>query len=272
MSALVLARRYGFQDITMTAGDACAASGMAIGTAYRYIHHGELEVAIAGGTELLCDFLPFLSFNVTGLACNQPAADPAGICRPFDSERKGFVMGEGSAYLVLESINHAQVRGAQPLARISGFAKQAEAGRVIASAADGSEFARCMQAALEDAGLSPDNIDHINAHGTSTCANDACESLAITQVFGNRAATIPITSNKSAIGHLIGASSAMEAILSILSLSTGILLPTLNYQKPDPALPTLNIVTKPHRYPVRTIMSNSFGMGGENCSLILQAA
>lgn len=271
-SALVLADRYGFHDAVMTSEDACAAGSIAIGTAYRYIRHGELDVAIAGGTELMCEFLPFLGFNSLGMINGDSDRDPAGRCRPFDGSRHGFVLGEGSAFLVLESAEHARARGAKPLARIAGFAKQSEAGSVLASTEDGSEFARCIQAALRDAGMSPEDIDHINAHGTSTLANDAAESRAISQVFGERTAEIPVTANKSALGHALGASGAIEAILSVMSLVEGTLLPTLNYEAADPSLPSLNVVTKARPAPLKTVMSNSFGMGGENCTLILEAA
>jgi 3-oxoacyl-[acyl-carrier-protein] synthase II len=272
-SALLLADRYGFHDAVMTSEDACAAGSIAIGTAYRHIRHGELDVAIAGGTELLCEFLPFLCFNGLGLLTQGDAKlDPSEFCRPFDSERHGFVLGEGSAFLILESAEHARARGAKPLARIAGFTKQSEAGSVLASSEDGSEFARCMLAALEDAGLAPEDIDHINAHGTSTLANDAAESRAISRVFGERAGAIPVTANKGATGHSLGASGAIEAVLSVLSLIEGTLLPTLNYQTPDPSLPSLNLVTQARQAPIKTIISNSFGMGGENCSLILKAA
>lgn len=271
--ALMLADRFGFHDAVMTSEDACAAGSIAIGTAYRYIRHGELDVAIAGGTELLCEFLPFLCFNGLGLLTQGDAKlDPSEFCRPFDSKRHGFVLGEGSAFLILESAEHARARGAKPLARIAGFAKQSEAGSVLSSSEDGSEFARCMMAALQDAGLAPEEIDHINAHGTSTQANDAAESRAIDRVFGERARRIPVTANKAAMGHSLGASGAIEAVLSVLSLVEGTLLPTLNYETPDPSLPSLNVVTQAERAPIRTILSNSFGMGGENCSLILQAA
>lgn len=136
----------------MTSEDACAAGSIAIGAAYRYIRHGELDIAIADGTELLCESLPFLSFSALGLTNPDSTLDPAALCRPFDSDRHGFVLGEGSAFLILESAEHARARGAKPLARIVGFAKQSEAGSVLASTEDGSEFARCMQAALNDAG------------------------------------------------------------------------------------------------------------------------
>lgn len=268
-SAMVLAERFGFFDTVMTSSDACAAGSIAIGTAYRYIRHGQLDIAIAGGTELMCELLPFLCFNSIGITYSQPRLDPAAIFRPFDRDRNGFVLGEGSAFLVLESAEHARARRAKPLARITGFAKYSEANNVLASTEDGSEFARCMKGALKDADMTAEHIDHINAHGTATVSNDACEAKAISQVFGSRTPDIPVTANKSFVGHAIAASGAIEAVLSVLSLQDGMLLPTLNYETPDQALPLLDIVTAPRAAGLRTIMSNSFGLGGENCSLIL---
>jgi len=271
-SALALAERFGFFDVVMTSSDACAAGGISIGNAYRHIRHGELDVAIAGGSELLCELLPFLGFTAIGMTYDQPRLDPSTVCRPFDRDRSGLVLGEGSAFLVLESADHARARRAKPLARITGFAKHAEAGSVLSSAQDGSEFARCMESALRDADMGVEDIDHINAHGTATVCNDACESQAISRVFGSRAGDIPVTANKSVIGHAIGAGGAIEAVLSVLSLHEGVVLPTLNYETPDQSLPSLDIVTAARQSRLRTVMSNSFGMGGENCSLILAAA
>jgi 3-oxoacyl-[acyl-carrier-protein] synthase II len=158
------------------------------------------------------------------------------------------------------------------LARIGGFAGMAEACRMTASLDDGSEYARCIEAALDDAGLAAHQVDHINAHGTSTGANDACEAAAIRRVFGERAARIPITANKSAMGHSIGNSGAAEAVLSVLSLQRQVVLPTLNYSEADEKCSGLDIVTSLRPALINTILSNSFGFGGENCALILRAA
>lgn len=272
MGALALAERYGFEDVVMTPGDACAAGGISIGTAYRCIASGELDVALAGAAETMCNYMPMLSFSVLGALAPQGAVNPEAISRPFDKARSGFVMGDGSAYLVLESEAHARARGAEILGYISGFAKQTEAWRITSSPRDGSDYARCMHDAISDAGLALDDIDHINAHGTSTEQNDGCESLAIKKLFAERTAFIPVTSNKSAIGHSLAASGAIEAAMSILSLQHQLLLPTLNYQEPDEDTAGISVVREATAAPIRHVLSNSFGFGGENSALVMSAA
>ena len=271
-AALVLAERYGIDDVIMTPSDACAAGGVSVGTAYRYIASGELDVAIAGAAETMCSYAPVLSFAVLGaLAPQVLGADPALISRPFDKARSGFVMGEGSAFLVLESEAHALARGAHILAYVNGFAKQTEAWRITSSQRDGSDYARCMQAAINDAGLALSDVDHINAHGTSTEQNDSCEALAIKMLFGEWAAHLPVTSNKSAIGHSLAASGAIEAALSVLSLQHQVLLPTLNYQEPDDDTDGIAVVRAATPARIRHVLSNSFGFGGQNSVLVLSA-
>jgi 3-oxoacyl-[acyl-carrier-protein] synthase II len=271
-TALTLAQRFGLMDAIMTHGDACAAGGMSIGNAYRYIRHGVLDVALAGGTEVMCNLVPLIAFSVIGAHAQESSFTGPSISRPFDKDRGGFVMGEGSACLVLESRSHAEARGANILARISGYAGVAEACSMTASKKDGSEYARCIESALSDAGLEPTAVDHINAHGTSTLISDACEAAAVRRVFGAHAGHIPITANKSAMGHSLGNSGATEAVLSVLSLQRQLVLPTLNYSEADVACDGLDIVTDLRPTSVRVVLSNSFGFGGENCALILQAA
>lgn len=271
-AAQVLSEYYGIDDVVMTPSDACAAGGVSVGTAYRYIASGELDVALAGAAETMCSYAPVLSFAALGaLAPQTPDGDPGLISRPFDKARSGFVMGEGSAFLVLESEAHAQARGAKILGYVSGFAKQTEAWRITSSPRDGSDYARCMQAAINDAGLTLNDVDHINAHGTSTEQNDSCESLAIKKLFGELAVTIPVTSNKSAIGHSLAASGAIEAALSVLSLQHQVLLPTLNYQEPDEDTSGIAVVRQATPARIRHVLSNSFGFGGENSVLVLSA-
>jgi len=268
VAALALGVLYGFGDVVMTPGDACAAGGISIGTGYRHIVHGELDVALVGATEVMSNYVPLVAFSALG-AMSQIASDsPETISRPFDKDRSGFLMGEGSAFLVLESLEHAQQRGATILARISGFAKQTEAWRISASPPDGSQYARCIHAAITDAGLAADAIDHINAHGTSTQQNDACESAAIKLVFGTRAGSIPVTSNKSALGHSFAASGAIEAVLSVMSLQQQVLLPTLNFTEGDDATAGLDVVRDCRPASISHIVSSSFGFGGENCALV----
>ena len=271
-ATLTLSQRFGLTDIVMTHGDACAAGGMAIGGAYRYIQDGVLDVALSVSAELLCNLIPLIAFSVIGAhAQGSPFTGPS-ISRPFDKERSGFVMGEGSACLVMESRSHAEKRGATILAQMSGYAGIAEAFSMTASNKDGSEYARCIELALSDAGLLPTAVDHINAHGTSTQVSDACEAAAIRRVFGADAGNVPITANKSAMGHSLGNSGITEAVLSILTLQKQAVLPTLNYSHADTECDALDIVTALRPMPINVILSNSFGFGGENCSLILQAA
>ena len=256
----------------LTCGDACAASAIAIGQAYRRIGSGEIDVALAGGTEALCHLVPLLGFQLLGALCGQVGAQPHTLSRPFDRDRCGFLMGEGSGFLVLESADHARRRGATVLCRITGFAKQAEAWRVTSSPADGSAYARCMRAALADAGLAPSEIDHVSAHGTSTVQNDRCESLAIQAVFGPRSAGLPVTASKSALGHCLAAGGALQAVLAVLSLQRQLLLPTLNFTQGDADTAALAIVQRPRAARLRHVLSNAFGFGGENGVLVFSAA
>ena len=273
MAALLLAEKFAIDDVMMTPSDACAAGGISVGTAYRHIASGELDVALAGAAETMCSYAPVISFALLGaLAPQTPDTDPAKLSRPFDKARSGFVMGDGSAFLVLESEAHALARGATILGYVSGFAKQTEAWRITSSPRDGSDYARCMQAAISDAGLQLDDIDHINAHGTSTEQNDSCESLAIKKLFNGRVAALPVTSNKSAIGHSLAASGALEAVLSILSLKHQLLLPTLNYEEPDEHTAGIEVVRTAEAATIRHLISNSFGFGGENSTLVMSAA
>lgn len=270
--AAAVSRALGAAAGAVTSSDACAAGAIAIGQAYHRIRAGELDVAIAGGTEALCHLVPLLGFQLLGALCEQPSPQPHTLSRPFDRDRSGFLMGEGSGFLVLESAAHAQRRGATVLGRISGFAKQAEAWRITSSPADGSAYARCMQAALADAGLPPSAIDHVSAHGTSTPQNDRCESLAIQAVFGERCAELPVTANKSALGHCLAAGGALQAVLAVLSLRRQQLLPTLNFTQGDADTAALAIVQRPRATRLRHVLSNAFGFGGQNGVLVFSAA
>lgn len=271
LAALLLAEHLGLQHIPLTPGDACAAGGIAIGTAFRRIRAGELDIALVGASESSASYTSLLGFSVIGALSAAENYQGTQVSRPFDQQRDGFVLGEGAAFLVLESAEHARRRQHQPLAKITGFAALLEACRMTASADDGSEYARCMQAALADAGLERQDIDHINAHGTSTPTNDAVEALAIKLLFGERSSSIPISANKSALGHSLAASGAIEALLSVLSLQQQCLLPTLNFQQPDSDTDGLRLITQAQNHSFKRVMSNSFGFGGENCSLILEA-
>ncbi len=268
MASQVLGDLYGF-DMVCTLGDACAAGSMAIGNGYRRISHGDLDVALVGGADAVSNYIPMLIFNLLGALSQKTSDTPETISRPFDKDRSGFVMGEGGAFLVLESLEHAQRRGAPIMAKLSGYAALMEGWRITDSPPDGSQYARCISAALSDAGLSAQDIDHINAHGTSTQKNDSNESAAIKRVFAELAATIPVTANKSALGHTLGASGAFEAVLSVMSLQKQTFLPTLNFNEGDVGTKELNIVTEARPGEIKHIVSNSFGFGGENSVLVL---
>jgi 3-oxoacyl-[acyl-carrier-protein] synthase II len=270
--ARLLAEHYGLFHVLHTYGDACAASGMALGQAYRMIRHGELDVALVGGAEALCTYSSLIAFGAIGALAMPQALPEAQISRPFDSQRCGFVMGEGSAFLVLESRAFAERRQARALAQIGGFAGCAEAFRMTSSNQDGSEYARAMLAAIRDAGLTPEEIDHINAHGTATPANDACEAAAIRRVFAARSNTLPVTANKSATGHSLAGGAAIEAILTALCLQQQCILPTLNFHHAAEDTAGLDVVTSLRPARLRNVLSNSFGFAGENCALVLQAA
>ncbi|MEE4424348.1 beta-ketoacyl-[acyl-carrier-protein] synthase family protein [Streptomyces bugieae] len=267
-----LADYFGAAGVLETHADACAAGGMAIGSAYRYIRSGTLDVALAGGAESLTTLASVAAFYGIGALAPAGDRDAAELSRPFDKDRSGFVIGDGAAFLVLESRAHAEARGARVLARVAGYAGVTEAVKMTSSSRDGSDYATCIRAALADGGLTPDDIDHVNAHGTSTEANDTCEAAALHTVFGERVGRIPVTGNKSAMGHSLANSGAAEAVLSVLSLQRQAVLPTLNFHEPDEVTRGLDIVTEQRHTPVTTVLSNSFGFGGQNCSLILAQA
>ncbi len=271
-TALALAADSGWQDCISTHGDACAAGGMAIGAAYRRIRAGDLDVALAGASETMAGFAPLAAFAAVGALAADEVLEPSALSRPFDARRSGFVMGEGAAFLVLESAAHARARGAKVISTLRGFACRLEAHRITSSTETGQEYARCISAALADAGLGPQDIEHVNAHGTSTPANDTSEAMALKHVFGDRVGRLPVTANKSALGHSLACSGAIEAVLSALTLANRTLLPTLNFERPCAASEGLDIVTEARAQAVRTVLSNSFGFGGQNCCLVLEEA
>jgi 3-oxoacyl-[acyl-carrier-protein] synthase II len=205
--------------------------------------------------------------NVMG-ALSTRNDDPLTASRPFDKNRDGFLMGEGAGILVLESLEHAQARGASILAEISGYGTTDDAYHISAPAENGAGAAMSMRLALEDAGLQVTDIDYINAHGTSTPLNDKSETAAIKTVFGGQAYKIPVSSTKSMTGHLLGASGAVEAVFSILAMREGVIPPTINYQTPDPECDLDYVPNQPRKAVIRHAMSNSFGFGGHNATLV----
>ncbi len=249
---------------------ACAAGSHAIGEAFRLIQYGQAEVMIAGGAESVMTPLAFAGFSSMKALSTKFNDEPERASRPFDAERDGFVIAEGAGILILESLEHAQSRGAKILAEIVGYGLTADAYHMTAPPEDGEGAARCMEQALADAGLSYKEVDYINAHGTSTPLNDLCETRAIKTVFKERAKEIPVSSTKSMTGHLLGGAGGVEAVFSVKTIVEGVIPPTINYEIPDPDCDLDYVPNKARRADVKVALSNSFGFGGTNAVLIFK--
>jgi 3-oxoacyl-[acyl-carrier-protein] synthase II len=247
---------------------ACAASAHAIGEATRMIRGGLADVMIAGGGEAPVTRMGVAGFNAMD-ALSTRNDDPPRASRPFDADRDGFVLGEGGAVLVLEAREHAEARGATVLGEVAGYATTDDANHMVQPAPGGEGAARAMQLALADAGLTPAHIDYVNAHGTSTQLNEKLETQALQRVFGDRTKQVPVSSTKSMSGHLLGAAGALEAVICLQALATGIAPPTINQERPDPTCDLDTVPNQAREVPMRTVMSNSMGFGGHNVSLIL---
>jgi 3-oxoacyl-[acyl-carrier-protein] synthase II len=250
---------------------ACAGSAQAIGMGKRLIEAGRADVVLAGGCDALVTPFDFFSFSSLYVMSTRDCPPEQASC-PFDARRDGFVLAEGAAFLVLESWTHAVARGARALARLAGFGLRQNAYHMFAPPPDGLGPANAMRDALRDAELTVTDVDHINAHGTSTKDNDSSETLAIREVFGGHADAVPVTSNKSQLGHTMGACGAIEAVLSIQSLRTGLMPPTSNLDQPDPLCDLDCIPGQAREGELRYVLSNSFGFGGHSASLVLGAA
>jgi len=247
---------------------ACASGANAIGEAAEMIRRGVADAMVAGGAEAAIVPVALAGFNVMD-AVSKRNDDPEGASRPFDLDRDGFVIGEGGATLILESLEHAQARGATILAELQGYSATNDAFHVTAPAPSGAGAAMCMDFALKNADVEPKKIDYINAHGTSTPLNDPSETAAIKEVFGEFAYKIPISSTKSMTGHLLGAAGAIEAIFSIKVMEEGVIPPTINQETPDPACDLDYVPNEARKGEVRMVLSNSFGFGGHNACLVL---
>jgi 3-oxoacyl-[acyl-carrier-protein] synthase II len=247
---------------------ACATGTNAIGEATEMVRRGQADVILTGGSEAAIVPIAVAGMSVMNAvsSCNE---EPERASRPFDLQRDGFVMGEGAAVLVIESLEHALARGAPIQAEIIGYGATNDAYHITAPAENGAGAARCMQAALDNALLTARQIDYINAHGTSTPLNDKSETLAIKTVFRDYAYKVPISSTKSMTGHLLGASGAVEAAISIKSMQEGLIPPTVNYHTPDPECDLDYVPNHARPAAIRTVMSNSFGFGGHNGTIIL---
>ncbi|HQV95584.1 MAG TPA: beta-ketoacyl-ACP synthase II, partial [Anaerolineales bacterium] len=247
---------------------ACASGNNAIGEAVEMIRRGAADAMIAGASEAALAPITIAGMNVMG-ALSTRNDDPLTASRPFDKTRDGFLMGEGAGMLILEELEYAKARGATILCEITGYGTTDDAHHISAPAENGAGAAISMRLALEDAGLTLTDIHYINAHGTSTTLNDKSETAAIKSVFGKQAYAIPISSTKSMTGHLLGASGAVEAIFSIQAIRESILPPTINYNTPDPECDLDYVPNKPRSVAVKHAMSNSFGFGGHNATLVI---
>ncbi len=267
-AAGMIAIHMGLRGPNMAVVTACATGTNALGEAAEVIRRGQADVVLAGGSEAGIVPIAMAGLGVmTALSTRND--DPQGASRPFDLTRDGFVMGEGAAVLVLESLEHAQARQAIILAELTGYGATNDAYHISAPAENGAGAAHCMQAALASAGLSVNDIGYINAHGTSTPLNDKSETAAIKTVFGEQAYRIPVSSTKSMTGHLLGASGALEGMICVLSLQHNLLPPTINYATPDPECDLDYVPGAARPAQVEHIMSNSFGFGGHNGSIII---
>lgn len=270
MAAGNIAMRLGLKGPNATFTTACCASAHSVGDAFKVIQRGDADVMLAGGSEAPITPMAFAGF-CSMKAMSTRNGEPERAVRPFDLDRDGFVMGEGGGVVVLESLEHARGRGARIMAEIVGYGQSADAYHITAPPPDGDGAARAMAAALRDARMDTRDIDYINAHGTSTPLNDKIETMAIKRVFGDCAGRLAVGSTKSMTGHLLGAAGIVEMIVCVKAILEGVLPPTINYEKPDPECDLDYIPNTPRKTPVKAAMSNSFGFGGQNVSLIVKA-
>ncbi|HEU4658636.1 MAG TPA: beta-ketoacyl-[acyl-carrier-protein] synthase family protein [Capillimicrobium sp.] len=266
-AAGLIAMRFGLHGPGWSIASACATGGHAIGEAKRMIERGEADLVVAGGTEAALTGVCLAAFKRMG------ATSREGISRPFDLRRDGFVMGEGAAVLVLEAEEHARARGAKVLGRIAGYGASNDAFHITQPDEDGRGAVQAIRAALADAGAEPGDVGYVNAHGTSTPFNDKIETKALRAVFGANGSAPPVSSTKSAIGHLLGAAGAVEAVVSLSAIERGLLPPTLNLEEPDPECDLDYVPDGPREAPgLEAVVSNSFGFGGQNAALVLAGA
>lgn len=263
-----IAIRVGARGPNMSLATACASGTNSLGEAAEMIRRGSADAMIAGASEAAITAVSMAGMNVM-TALSTRNNDPQRASRPFDKDRDGFLMGEGSAVLILESQEHAEARGAKILCEFAGYGTSDDAHHISAPAENGAGAAISMRLALENAALKPEDISYINAHGTSTYLNDKSETAAIKTVFGEQAYNTPISSTKSMTGHLLGASGALEGMVSALAIMNSILPPTINYETPDPVCDLDYVPNQPRKTVVNHVMSNSFGFGGHNATLIM---
>lgn len=264
-----VAIQLGAKGANMTTVSACASGTDAIGHAFRAIKYGDAEVIISGGAEATIIPLALAGF-ASMKALSTRNDDPKGACSPFDKDRDGFVMGEGAGIVILEELEHAKARGAEIIAEVVGFGSTEDAYHMTAPAPNGEGGARCMALAVQSAGIRPEDIDYINAHGTSTPYNDKFETDAIKTVFGDHAYRLAVSSTKSMTGHLLGAAGGVEAIITALALKEGYLPATINYKTPDPECDLDYVVNQGRDCEIEYALSNSLGFGGHNATIVLK--
>ncbi len=267
--AMLIAQRFNLQGYHATITSACASASQAIGLALRVIRRGDADLMLAGGADSMLNPVGLVFFVLLGAAATGKDS-PETLCRPFDRKRSGLVMGEGAGFVVLEERDHAISRGARIYAEIAGYGTSMDAYRVTAPHPDGEGAEYSMRAAIDDAQISPEEIDYINAHGTSTKLNDIAETEAIWRVFGEHARNILINSSKSMIGHLLAASGGPEFVYTVLSVQRDEIHPTINLDNPDPKCNLNYVPWRMRHHPVRAAISNSFGFGGQNASLVVK--
>jgi 3-oxoacyl-[acyl-carrier-protein] synthase II len=264
-----IAITHGLKGPNLCIVTACATGAHCIGDATRIIQYGDADVMVAGGTEANLTPLTVGGFNaMKALSTRNDAPEKAS--RPFERDRDGFVVAEGSGIVILEEMEHALKRGATIFAEVAGYGYNGDAYHITAPCPDGEGSTNCMRMALRDAGMTPEEIDYINAHGTSTKLNDFTETLSIKNIFGDRAYKIPVSSTKSMTGHLLGAAGAIEAVFSVLSIRDQICPPTINYENADPECGLDYVPKVARKHAISAVLSNSFGFGGTNCTLVFR--
>lgn len=268
IAAARIAIEYGLTGMCSCVVTACAGGTNAVGDSFRMIRDGYADVMVCGGSESCITEFGIGGF--TALKALSETEDPMRASIPFDKERNGFVMGEGAGILVLEELEHAKARGASIYGEIAGYGANCDAYHVTAPSPDGSGAARCMELAMADAGITPEKIAYINAHGTSTPLNDSSETMAVKRAFGEHARRLMMSSTKSMTGHLLGASGAIEAIITALAVKEGYVPPTINYQVPDENCDLDIVANEGRSADITYAMSNSLGFGGHNASLVIQ--
>lgn len=271
MPAFAITARFHALGPNATITTACATGTQAVGEAAAAIRHGRADVVFAGGAESMITEYVIAGFSAMRALPTSFNDDPERASRPFDANREGFVPAEGSACLILESLEHAQARNARIYAEVVGFASSSDAYHIAAPDPSAAGQVRTMRWALEDGGIAPEEVDYINAHGTSTPANDATETLAIRKFFGDHANTLAVSSTKSMVGHAMGASGTIEALVCALTIQRGIIHPTINIKHADPECDLDYVPDQARESRVRIALSNSFGLGGQNACLVLSA-